>query len=506
MKTLQTLIVLGATALVAACGASDESAAGGASGAGVAQGGAQDFGQFRQILDDGQLPHPSTLDDVGFFNEHKIEFPAPECGDDVCLHGQLGVMGNMITGSNCTLMLLGMNTPLDPATLERLPLNLGIAVDVSGSMRGPNISHLREGLFRMLDDLRPEDRISLIAFDGRATVLVENVAGDDPALSEAIGTLEADGSTNIYAGLREAYDTVDAHAAQGLQNRVILLSDGEATEGITQDARVIEMSRQYNERGYGLTTIGVGESFDPELMRELSVTGAGAFYFLEDAEAVREVFEEEVQAFLVPLATDVRIDISVSSGYSLRAVYGTKDAVLDGNDASLDIPMLQLAHRTAVDDDDSGRRGGGGAIIAEVIPLDASAGAGTVGSLAMTYTVPGSEETVVQEVPLTSALAPGETPQDGAFEGEGVEKAFVMLNIYAGFDMAAARASYGDLTGAMGVLLPLRDNVSEWLVDNDDADIEDDLVYIDRFIENLRAAGASGPPPERRPPEVWPVD
>ena len=53
-------------------------------------------------------------------------------------------------------------------------------------------------------------------------------------------------------------------------------------------------------------------------MRELSERGGGAFYFLEDPAAVQEVFEEEVAAFLIPLATDVVIDVEVDAGYSLR--------------------------------------------------------------------------------------------------------------------------------------------------------------------------------------------
>ena len=54
---------------------------------GVGQGGSQDFGQFKEILDRGQIPGPNTLDDVGFFNEHKLELPKPACANDVCLHG-----------------------------------------------------------------------------------------------------------------------------------------------------------------------------------------------------------------------------------------------------------------------------------------------------------------------------------------------------------------------------------------------------------------------------------
>src|SRR5690606_35239320 len=145
---------------------------------------------------------PETLDDVGFFGEHKIELPKAECGQNVCLHGLFGQMGNMINGSNCTTVLVGMNTPIDPAALERPPLNLALAIDVSGSMQGDSIYYVREGLTRMLDALEPGDKISLVTFSGYASVITEFVPGDDLALAQAIDNLEASGGTNIFDGLR----------------------------------------------------------------------------------------------------------------------------------------------------------------------------------------------------------------------------------------------------------------------------------------------------------------
>jgi Ca-activated chloride channel family protein len=477
-------------------------------GAGVAQGGAQDFGQFRAILDAGELPGPETLDDLGFFNEHKLELPAADCGEDICLHGELGVMGNMINGSNCTLIMLGMNTPIDPAELTRLPLNLAIAVDTSGSMAGESIQYTREGLYRMLDALGPDDRVSIVSFDDDAELVIESVAGDDDELTLAIGSLQANGATNIYDGLRVAYETVEAHADPALQNRVILLSDGKATAGITSSTKLVEMSTAYNAEGYGLTTIGMGEEFDPELMRDLAEKGAGAFYFLEEPAAVEEVFEEEVATFLVPLARNVEVSIQVDPGYSLRAIYGTKQAETWGNVGEISIPTLQLAHRTSVDDDEGGRRGGGGAIIAELVPSDPSRveEAGTVGLVTMTWDEPGTDEAHETTAKITTPLQPGETPEDGHFSFAGVEKSFVMLNIYAGFEMAAVRSSYGDLGGARGVLVPLADQVEAWLADNPDADIEDDLEYLRKFIANLDAKGGAEAPSSPNPPNPWPQD
>lgn len=506
-------LVAGLTALVG-CSASSEDASlagdgGGENGPGVGQGGAQDFGQFRSILDAGGIPGPQTLDDVGFFNEHKIELPAATCGNDVCLHGQLGVMGNMINGSNCTTVMLGMNTDVDPSTFERPPLDIAFVIDTSGSMIGEPIEYVREGLLRMLDDLAPEDRVWLVAFDNGAEVLLDGAAGDATAdLQLAIEALAADGKTNIYDGLRVGYERVAAATAEGRQSRVVLLSDGEATAGITSTSKIVAMSAGYNELGHSLTTVGIGEDFDPVLMRRLSESGGGAFYYLEDPAAVREVFEEEVNTFLVPLARDLRIDVDIEPGYTLRAMYGTKRFELDGNSAAISIPNVQIAHRTTTADHENGRRGGGGAIIAELVPhlASASSNVGTVGRLALSYVEPVSGETRAQEFPITSTLAPGETPAGGRFDGSAVEKAFVMLNVFAGFQLASERAAWGDDAGALAVLLPLAESVQGWLARNDDDDIEDDLRYVQKFIDNLRARGAADPAPTKNPPDPWPQD
>jgi Ca-activated chloride channel homolog len=475
-------------------------------GPGVGQGGAQDFGQFRAILEAGEIPGPETLDDVGFFNEHKLALPPADCGDDVCLHGSLGVMGNMLSGANCTIVLLGMNTPLDPAELPRPPLHLAIAVDRSGSMAGEPIEHVREGLRRMSDALRPEDRVTLVGFGDGASVLVEAVEGGSAELQVAIAGLEASGATNLYDGLRRAFEVVEAHADPERQNRVMLVSDGEATTGLLGDDRLLELATQYAIEGIGLSTVGLGLEFDPTLMRGLAERGGGAFYFLEDHAAVEEVFEEEAQALLLPLASEVVIDVDVAPGYELRALYGTKLATVGAHAAHLEIPSLHLAHRESAADVEGGRRGGGGAIVAELLPEAGVAPDGErVGTLRMRYRVPGSDEEVLQVAEITSALAPGQTPTDGVFDDEGASKAFVTLNLYVGFELAAERAAVGDGGGALNLLRILHDSVAAWLLVYPDPDIEDDLRYVVMFIDNLVAHGAAVPP-TAVPPEPWPQD
>jgi Ca-activated chloride channel family protein len=269
------------------------------------------------------------------------------------------------------------------------------------------------------------------------------------------------------------------------------------------------MSRSHAALGLGLSTIGVGTEFDVELMRGLAYDGAGTFYFLENPGAVLEVFTEEVDRFLVPLGEDARIDLDVGANYELRNIYGTQTFSVDPALGQIQIPSLHLAHRTSADDNTNGRRGGGGAIVAELLPrqeLDPDGDPGHVGTITLDYLPAGGQERDQQTVKIISPLDPGDTPDDGFFLGDSVEKGFVTLNILVGFQMATQRADAFDDAGALNVLLGLRDNVAAWLASNQDADIEDDLRYLDLFIENLRDRGAEDPPDTRPLPEPWPQD
>lgn len=528
MRWSKTILVASALALAigAGCGddasfSADESAGGGGSapvGSGVGQSGAQDFGRFRDLVDRGELPTNDTLDGVGFFNEHKIELPPPDCGDDVCLHGALGVQGNMISGTNCTMVLVGFNTALEADDFERPPLNMSIAVDVSGSMSGAPIQSVRAGLRALVDGLDPKDTVTLVAYSTDARVLIESTPQNDPErelLREEVEGLTAAGGTNIYDGLRQALDATQARLDANRQNRVILLSDGVATAGIESSDRIVNLGRTYAEKGIGITTIGVGSEFDLELMRSLSEAGSGNFYFLEDVDAVEEVFSEEINTFLVPLAEDVTITFEAADAYNFRTAHGTRMWSGTSERAEIDIPALFIASRQSTDDigPGGGRRGGGGMILLELTPTADEALRELVGpnapagTLSMRYRTPGTEQYVEQSLVINNDLAPGETPENGEFANFAVEKAFVALNVYVGFKMALQRAEQGAPGAALAVLDPLYNNVQEWEGENPDEDIESDLDTMEKLIniiEQDEQTETVGRPPS--PPEPWPND
>lgn len=379
----------------------------------------------------------------------------------------------------------------------------------------------RRILNRVLPHLTEQDRVSLVSFADEAQVLVENVGAGDEALAQQIDQLNAAGGTNLYAGLNAAYNVVSDRADDERQNRVILLSDGVATAGLSSSSRILALSEGYAKEGLLLSTIGLGNEFDVSLMRQLSVAGAGSFYFIDEPSDLREVFTEEVRTFMVPLATEAELTLSVSSGYELRALYGALDGRVRNGSASVDLPVLQIAHRESVSDNELGRRGGGGVMIAELVPnsdeieeedngeSDAEASeveALEVGQLELSYRSIGGE-LVQQEVSVESPLEPGETPESGFFDDGSVEKGFVMLNLYAGMRMALEDVQFADLTRAVATLTSLRDGVEDWLEENPDPDIEDDLSVLEQLLELVEERLALQPPqPPVEPRSPWPAD
>src|SRR5688572_11874172 len=120
--------------LAISCGGGDDSSLAGGGGGNVGFGGAQDIGQFRAILDAGGIPGEDTLDANGFFAEHYSESPPADCGQQLCVVGQMAVGRDWVRGSDAAVVQLSLTTPVDPSTLERRPLNLVVVMDTSGSM------------------------------------------------------------------------------------------------------------------------------------------------------------------------------------------------------------------------------------------------------------------------------------------------------------------------------------------------------------------------------------
>ena len=278
MRSQSLLVFVLATTACGSGGAARDAATD--PGGNVSFGGAQDIGEFRGILDRGEIPGPSTLDANGFFNEHFNPPPAVGCGGTLCLTPGLSIGRDFLTGAHQATLQVSINTTVDPAEHPRLPMNLVVVVDHSGSMSSDGrLDKVKTGLVTMIDHLDAEDRLAILSFDDTVTFDTP-LTSDKTRLRAAVTALQPRGGTNIFAGLEAGLQLLGDSPENEKQNRVIFLSDGLATVGTTSQQAIIEMATSHIVRGIGLTTIGVGNDFDVELMRGLAERGAGNFYFV----------------------------------------------------------------------------------------------------------------------------------------------------------------------------------------------------------------------------------
>lgn len=486
-------------------------------GSNVGFGGAQDFGYFRSQIEAGGVPLATDMDAAGFFAEHYGELPPADCGDRICLQAMLGVMNNLVDGNNCTLLQIGLNSPIVVDPNERPPLDLAVVVDVSGSMQSENkLASVQEGLRLLVNEMQDGDRIALLTYDGTVRVRFElaPVLGNRNALQDIVDGLLAGGSTNIYDALAEGYAQLSVALDREREARVLLLSDGQPTAGETDPDAILEMSAAQNSDGIGLTTIGVGQSFNIELMRDLALQSDGNFYFVEDASAVDEVFTEELSYFTVPIARDVDISVSVGPLYDFGAALGPPLWENETGGGRLQLPSVFVAHRESADDVTEGgdRRGGGSRLLIEVMPNDLAVGdesSAVVAQVEMTFTDPTTGDAHTQSRTVVFPNTPLETPTRGLFETPMVEKSFVVLNIYVGL-VEAVTAFHASAPGeAMDVLVGLVAAAADYEDSaNDgqgDRDIRADIALMEQLIANIETLSAE-PAPTEVPEDPWPAD
>ena len=464
--------------LASACAAQSADSASG--GGNVGFGGQQDIGQFRGILESGGIPGPDTLDPNGFFMEHYSPPPKTECTSILCLTPGVAVGRDWLTGAHQATLQIAVNTNVDPATITRKPLNLVVVIDHSGSMlQDQRLEKVKTGLNTLVDNLAEGDRIALVQFDDRVDVLSE-LGSDKTKLHTIINGLTPRGSTNIYDGLNKGFQLASTAFDIEHQNRVIFLSDGLATAGDTSQTNIIAMADRYVTDGIGLTTIGVGLDFDVNLMRGLAEHGAGNFYFLEDAAAASEVFAQELDYFVTPLAVDVHVSAASGAGWTMGETIGS---TLWSN-GEMRIPAVFVASRTS-QGSEGGRRGGGSMLFIHLTPTGNNID-GKVADIKLTYRLPGSSEVLTQDVTLAYPNDPSETPETPYLSAPEMSERYAMYNVFLGLRLATR--SYSPSCAA-AALRTTRANAVAWQVGHDDPDITADIALIDRYLENLGATG-----------------
>jgi len=192
------------------------------------------------------------------------------------------------------------------------PANLVFLVDVSGSMDSPDkLPLLRQSLKLLVDQLRGEDRLSLVIYAGSTAVVLEPTAGSEhERITRAIDQLQAGGSTAGEAGIRLAYRMARQGFLKDGINRVLLATDGDFNVGITDFEQLKDLVEHERESGVQLSTLGFGTgNYNDQLMEQLADVGNGTYAYIDNLTEGRKVLVDQMRSTLVTVAKDVKVQV-----------------------------------------------------------------------------------------------------------------------------------------------------------------------------------------------------
>ncbi|MDX6393754.1 MAG: Ca-activated chloride channel, partial [Streptosporangiaceae bacterium] len=185
------------------------------------------------------------------------------------------IPGKKVVCSDATItldVLIRITPPQPEVHFPRPPLNLALVLDRSGSMAmGKKMPFAREASAFAVQQLLADDRVSVTTFDDRVEVIVPGgPAADKPEIVRRIGHVQPRGSTDLHGGWAEGARQAEAARVDGGLNRVLLLSDGLANVGVTDPNTIATEARGLAARGVGTTTLGVGDSYNEDLLESMA--------------------------------------------------------------------------------------------------------------------------------------------------------------------------------------------------------------------------------------------
>jgi Ca-activated chloride channel family protein len=220
-------------------------------------------------------------------------------------------------------VLVELEAPAATQGPTRDPVNLAFVLDRSGSMSGRKIELAKRAIETAVDRLLPSDRFAVVCYDDRIDVVVDGTNASREAKTTAIERLkgiDARGSTDLGGGFLRGAEQVALGLVERGVNRVLLLTDGLANQGIVDPAELTRHASELRARGVTTTTFGVGEDFDEALLQSMADAGGGHFYFIGDVAQIQDLIASEVGELLQVVARNVALEITAPEHLEPRSL------------------------------------------------------------------------------------------------------------------------------------------------------------------------------------------
>jgi Ca-activated chloride channel family protein len=266
------------------------------------------YSNIRRFINGGQLPPRDAVRIEEMINYFKYDYPQPEDDRPFSIQTEIARCPWNTQHKLVEVALQGRQI-----SSEKLPPgNLVFLIDVSGSMDQPDkLPLLKSALNLLVHQLRESDHVAIVVYAGAAGLVLPSISGDrKEEILQAIGKLQAGGSTNGGEGISLAYQVARHNFIDHGNNRVILATDGDFNVGTSSDGELVRMIEEKRKEGIYLTVLGLGVgNLKDAKMEQLADKGNGNYAYLDSLKEAKKVLVNELGGTLYTIAKDVKIQV-----------------------------------------------------------------------------------------------------------------------------------------------------------------------------------------------------
>lgn len=305
------------------------------------------YSNVRRFLKQGQLPPADAVRVEEMINYFPYKYSAPKTGEPFSITTNLA---SCPWNAKHRLIRVGIQgKEIERSEMKRN--NLVFLVDVSGSMSSPDkLPLLKSGLRLLVDQMKADDRIALVAYAGAAGLVLPPTDGrHKEQIIEALDRLESGGSTAGGAGIKLAYDVAREYFLKDGNNRIVLATDGDFNVGVSSEGELQRMIEKERESGVFLTVLGFGTgNLKDATMEMLADKGNGNYAYIDNLLEAKKTLVNEMGGTLITIASDVKIQIEFNPAFvKAYRLVGYENRLLnaeDFNDDKKDAGELGSGH------------------------------------------------------------------------------------------------------------------------------------------------------------------
>lgn len=294
------------------------------------------YSNVRRMINNGQEIPKDVVKIEEMINYFDYNYPQPKGKIPFTIHTEVNTTPWNKKSKLIKIGLQGKTVPLDDIP----PSNLVFLIDVSGSMNSQNKLPLLKSAFKLLvNQLRDEDKISIVTYAGAAGLVLPPTSGDNKnKILEALNNLNAGGSTAGGQGIELAYKTAEENFIKNANNRVILATDGDFNVGASSDQAMEELIEEKRKSGVFLTCLGFGTgNYQDSKMETLADKGNGNHAYIDTMQEAQRILGTEFGGTLFTIAKDVKIQVEFNPAFvQAYRLIGYENRLLNDEDFNED--------------------------------------------------------------------------------------------------------------------------------------------------------------------------